>query len=236
MTANKKLNLKENERIVYPPHGPVTVVGVEIQTIFGEEREYLVVRSEENDLVLKAPTDKLEEIGVRLPMPKSVAKEVLTILSEESTAQSAQWSRRFKAHNEKLHSGDPIQIAELIRNLEVADAKKPVSAGEKRLLKAARHSLEGELAITWTVVREEAGAKIDRALAINPEMVRNLNERAKAEKEKKSARVQASDAPAEMEEPTEEPSEEPTEEPSEEPTEEPSEEPTEVESAEIDEG
>lgn len=165
-----KLTFKKNDHIVYPPHGPVTVVAVETKEEFGLKRRYLVARADEGDLVLRAPVDKLEEIGVRPPMTKHAAKEVLKILSQPATAQSAQWSRRFKAHNEKLHSGDPIQIAELIRNLELADAKKSVSAGEKRLLKLARHSLEAELAITWEIEREAAAAKIDKALASNPEM------------------------------------------------------------------
>ncbi len=168
--ASKKLSLEKGDHIVYPPHGPVTVIGTELIEVFGEKRQMLVVQADENELVLKAPVERLEEIGVRPPMAKSLAKEVLTILSEPATAQSAQWSRRFKAHNEKLHSGDPIQIAELIRNLELADAKKPVSAGEKRLLKAARHSLEGELAITWGIERESAAKRINKALDSNPEI------------------------------------------------------------------
>lgn len=183
--ATKKPGLKKNDRVVYPPHGPVTVVGVQTQEVFGEKRQYLTMQAEDSDLVLKAPLDRLEEIGVRPPMPKTVAKEVLKILSEPATAQSAQWSRRFKAHNEKLHSGDPIQIAELIRNLELADAKKPVSAGEKRLLKAARHSLEGELAITWSSDRETASVRIDKALADNPEMIQTLADKKKEEDKKK---------------------------------------------------
>lgn len=183
--ATKKTGLKKNDRVVYPPHGPVTVVGIRSEEVFGEKRQYLIMQSEDTDLVLKAPLDRLDEIGVRPPMPKTVAKEVLKILSEPATAQSAQWSRRFKAHNEKLHSGDPIQIAELIRNLELADAKKSVSAGEKRLLKAARHSLEGELAITWASDRETASVRIDKALADNPEMLKTLEEKKKEEDKKK---------------------------------------------------
>lgn len=190
MTTIQKMSLKKNDRIVYPPHGPVTVVGTEVMVVGGTKRKMLVVRADENDLVLKAPMDRLEEIGVRPPMPKTVAKEVLKILSEPATAQSAQWSRRFKAHNEKLHSGDPIQIAELIRNLELADAKKPVSAGEKRLLKSARHSLEGELAITWGIDREDAAKKIDKALNDNPEM--------KAAQDAKPAAVGAADDAEEL--------------------------------------
>lgn len=183
--ATKKPGLKKNDRVVYPPHGPVTVVGVKAEEVFGEKRQYLIMQAEDSDLVLKAPLDRLEEIGVRPPMPKTVAKDVLRILSEPATAQSAQWSRRFKAHNEKLHSGDPIQIAELIRNLELADAKKPVSAGEKRLLKAARHSLEGELAITWASDRDAASVRIDKALADNPEMIKTIDEKKKEEEAKK---------------------------------------------------
>ncbi|MFN8102880.1 MAG: CarD family transcriptional regulator [Acidimicrobiia bacterium] len=183
--ATKKIGLKKNDRVVYPPHGPVTVVGIKSEEVFGEKRQYLIMQAEDSDLTLKAPLDRLDEIGVRPPMPKTVAKEVLKILSEPATAQSAQWSRRFKAHNEKLHSGDPIQIAELIRNLELADAKKPVSAGEKRLLKAARHSLEGELAITWASDRETASVRIDKSLADNPEMVKTLEDKKKEEDKKK---------------------------------------------------
>jgi CarD family transcriptional regulator len=196
--ATKKLSINKGDRVVYPPHGPVTVIGTESQEVFGEKKRYLVAQAEDSDLVLKAPIDRLEEIGVRPPMSKAAAKDVLRILSEPATAQSAQWSRRFKAHNEKLHSGDPIQIAELIRNLELADAKKPVSAGEKRLLKAARHSLEGELAITWVVERENASTKIDKALQENPEMIKTLADKAKEEAKKK--KVPPAAAPEEAEE------------------------------------
>jgi CarD family transcriptional regulator len=48
------------------------------------------------------------------------------------------WSRRYKANQEKLASGDLAQVFDVVRDLAERDARRGLSAGEKRMLAKAR--------------------------------------------------------------------------------------------------
>lgn len=54
----------------------------------------------------------------------------------------ANWSRRYKANLERLHSGDRRQIAEVVRQLFARERAKGISQGEKRMLGRARQMLD----------------------------------------------------------------------------------------------
>ncbi len=76
---------------------------------------------------------------------KNEVKKVLKVLTEDESSMAANWSRRFKNNMEKLHSGDPYQVAEVLRNLSIRDREKGLSAGEKRMIQKARQILISEL-------------------------------------------------------------------------------------------
>jgi hypothetical protein len=48
------------------------------------------------------------------------------------------WSQRYKANLEKLASGDPVQVVEVVHDLAGREASRGLSAGEKRMLAKAR--------------------------------------------------------------------------------------------------
>ena len=77
---------------------------------------------------------------------------------------ASNWSRRFKNNIEKLHSGDPYQVAEVVRNLSIRDKDKGLSAGEKRMLAKARQILVSELVFAMDCSVEEAERSIDKVL------------------------------------------------------------------------
>ena len=77
---------------------------------------------------------------------------------------ASNWSRRFKNNMEKLHSGDPYQVAEVVKNLSIRERQKGLSAGEKRMLAQARRILVSELVFSLGCTEEEAGGHIDRVL------------------------------------------------------------------------
>ncbi|MDE0195683.1 MAG: CarD family transcriptional regulator, partial [bacterium] len=76
----------------------------------------------------------------------------------------ANWSRRFKNHQEKLKSGDVYQVAEIVRNLALRDRAKGLSAGEKTLCSKARSVLISELSFALDISEEAAVEKVDEAL------------------------------------------------------------------------
>ncbi|HEX6132317.1 MAG TPA: CarD family transcriptional regulator, partial [Actinomycetota bacterium] len=86
------------------------------------------------------------------------------VLTEDETSVAVNWSRRFKNNLEKLHSGDPFEVAEVLRNLSIRDREKGLSAGEKRMITKARQILISELAYATGKSEEDAEALIDATL------------------------------------------------------------------------
>ena len=97
-------------------------------------------------------------------MGKNEVKKVLNVLREDESKMAANWSRRFKNHQEKLKSGDVYQVAEVVRNLALRDADKGLSAGEKSMFVKARQILISELTYATGEGEEKAEAMIDKVL------------------------------------------------------------------------
>ncbi len=110
-------------------------------------------------------TDSTEEVGIREVTPAKEMPKVFKVLKkQETTTNTTNWSRRFKANVEKLRSGDIYQVAEVVRSLHQRDKEKGLSAGEKRMLTKARQILVSELTFALGVSEEEAEHKLDEAL------------------------------------------------------------------------
>ncbi len=130
----------------------------------GEKRTYLVLRVAYGDLTLLIPVDSTEQVGLRQVVSKNEVKKVLKVLTEEESSMAANWSRRFKNNMEKLHSGDPYQVAEVLRNLAIREREKGLSAGEKRMILKARQILISELSYATAKTEDQAEIMIDEVL------------------------------------------------------------------------
>ncbi|MGH9182857.1 MAG: CarD family transcriptional regulator [Acidimicrobiales bacterium] len=153
------------DTVVYPHHGAATIERRERRRASGEEREYLVLRLAYDDLTLVVPSDGTEEVGLRRVITDHEVEEVLAVLRQSEAPVPTNWSRRFKDHVERLKSGDICQVAEVVRNLSRRRSEKGLSAGERRMLVRARLILASELTCALRVSEEEAGRRLDEALA-----------------------------------------------------------------------
>lgn len=154
------------ETVVYPNHGTAVIEDIENRTIKGEERLYLVLRIiGQNDLVVRVPACNLDLVGVRDVVDQDGLERVFDILRAEHTEEPSNWSRRFKANMEKLHSGNVIKVAEVVRDLWRRDRDKGLSAGEKRMLTKARGILVAEMALAEKVDDARAEQLLDEVLA-----------------------------------------------------------------------
>lgn len=153
------------DKVVYPHHGAAVVERIENKVVFGEEREYLVLRLAYGELTLNVPADNIEGVGLREVIDLDEVEEVYEVLRSKDVRMPTNWSRRFKNHVEKLKSGDVYQVAEVVRNLSLRDREKGLSAGEKKMLSQARQILVSELIFAIDGSQEEAEAQLDRALA-----------------------------------------------------------------------
>ncbi len=155
---------RKGDTVVHPEHGAAIIEELRDREFLGEKRKYLVLRVAYGDLTLMIPVDSTEEVGLRQVVSKSEVKKVLAVLREDESVMAANWSRRFKNNMEKLHSGDPYQVAEVLRNLAIREREKGLSAGEKRMIQKARQILISELSYATGKSEEDAETMIDDVL------------------------------------------------------------------------
>ena len=154
------------ETVVYPNHGAAVIEDIETRQIKGEDKLYLVLRIiGQNDLVVRVPACNLDLVGVRDGVDADGLERVFQVLRAEHTEEPTNWSRRYKANLEKLHSGNVIKVSEVVRDLWRRDRDKGLSAGEKRMLAKARAILVAELALAEDVAEERAEVMLDEVLA-----------------------------------------------------------------------
>ena len=154
------------ETVVYPNHGAAVIEDIETRQIKGEDRLYLVLRIiGQNDMVVRVPANNLDLVGVRDVVDADGLERVFGVLRAEHTEEPTNWSRRYKANLEKLHSGNVIKVSEVVRDLWRRDRDKGLSAGEKRMLAKARTILVAELALAEDVAEDRAENLLDEVLA-----------------------------------------------------------------------
>ncbi|MDU3568707.1 MAG: CarD family transcriptional regulator [Cutibacterium avidum] len=154
------------ETVVYPNHGAAVIEDIETLTIKGEEKLYLVLRIlGQNDLVVRVPASNLDLVGVRDVVDDEGLEKVFEVLRKTNVEEPSNWSRRYKANLEKLHSGNVLKVAEVVRDLWRRERDRGLSAGEKRMLSKARQILVSELALAKKVEDDKAEEMLDEVLA-----------------------------------------------------------------------
>ena len=153
------------DRVVYPHHGAAVIVKREKRKIDGKSLEYLVLQMAHGELTLSVPVDKADDVGMRPPIGSEEVEDLFELLGKKDIREPANWSRRFKNHQEKLKSGDVYQVAEVVRNLALRDQSKGLSAGEKSMFVKARGVLVSELSFALDVSEDEALDRVQNTLA-----------------------------------------------------------------------
>ena len=149
------MEFKVGDTVVYPHHGAATIQAIEMRTVKGTEKEYLVLKVSQGDLTVKVPAENAEYVGVRDVVDQAGLDKVFEVLRTEHAEEPTNWSRRYKANGEKLASGDVNKVAEVVRDLWRRDLDRGLSAGEKRMLSKARQVLVGELSLAEGVDEEK---------------------------------------------------------------------------------
>ncbi|MBK4139605.1 CarD family transcriptional regulator [Corynebacterium macginleyi] len=155
------MEYKVGEVVVYPHHGAAVIEDIETREMGGEELEYLVLHINQSDLVVRVPKKNADNVGVRDVVGKEGLEKVFSVLRDEDVEEAGNWSRRYKANQERLASGDINKVAEVVRDLWRRDQDRGLSAGEKRMLSKARTILVGELALAQPVDDKKADTMLE---------------------------------------------------------------------------
>ena len=93
------------ETLVYPHHGAVTIIKLDKVMVKGEEKTYMTLDVHTSELTIKVPIESAELVGVRDVIDKAGVEAVFEVLRSEFIEEPGNWSRRYKANQEKMASG-----------------------------------------------------------------------------------------------------------------------------------
>jgi CarD family transcriptional regulator, regulator of rRNA transcription len=156
---------KVGDKVVYPHHGAGTVVKKETRTVLGEERVYLTIKIEHNDMTVNVPAENAELVGLRSVIDEEHIERVLDVLHGDGTKMPKNWNRRFKYNRDKMKTGDIFELAEVVRNLSLRDSEKGLSTGEKQMFVKAKKILASELMYAKGFDEDGATAWLDEELS-----------------------------------------------------------------------
>ena len=75
------------------------------------------------------------------------------------------WSRRAQEYETKLHSGNPVSIAEVVRDLHSGRTQSEQSYSERQMYEAALERLAREFAAVEKIEPEAAAEKLEKVLS-----------------------------------------------------------------------
>ena len=158
------LEFRANEYVVYPAHGVGKIVSIEKQEIAGMDLELFVISFEKDKMTLRVPTAKASSIGMRSLSSPDLIAQALNTLKGRAKVKRAMWSRRAQEYEQKIHSGDLISIAEVVRDLYRGGDQPEQSYSERQLYEAALERLTREVAAVERVDESNAAEKVDAVL------------------------------------------------------------------------
>ncbi len=161
----KDLAFAAGEYVVYPTHGVGRVIGVEKQEISGTSLEVVVISFDKEKMTLRVPVAKTEAAGMRRLSTRKTMETAMTTLRGRARVKRTMWSRRAQEYEAKINSGNPVSIAEVVRDLHRNASQPDQSFSERQIYESALDRLAGELAAVDKCDRETATKKLVETLA-----------------------------------------------------------------------
>ncbi|MCQ2581637.1 MAG: CarD family transcriptional regulator [Alphaproteobacteria bacterium] len=167
---SKKLDFKNGQYVVYPTQGVGKLVRTEEQIIAGQTIKMLVIEFERNHMTLRVPLERTEISGLR-PL-SSVKKMDEAIASAKGRAGSKRmiWARRAAQYEENINSGDPMKLAEVVRDLQRRSAADTMTFSARQLYLRALERMAQEFAVLHKMDLEAASDKIEDILGVPKEI------------------------------------------------------------------
>ena len=166
MKKNKKnTEFKIGETVVYPKHGVGEVSKIETLEVSSIKTNFYVVKMEQSKLVIRVPLDKKDEVGLRKISTKKVVEDVYSTLKLKPKIRRIMWSRRAQEYETKIFSGDPIKIAEVVRDLFRKSSQAEQSYSERQMFQVAIERLAREVAAVEKTDYFQSTEKIEQILS-----------------------------------------------------------------------
>ena len=143
---------------VYPTQGVGVIENIEVREYSGQSQRFYVLRLVDSDMRIMVPVGNAKSVGMRRLIDQNRITSIFDTLAEPAECgKIASWSRRQREYQDKLKTGNLLEVAEVLRDLYLIRTSKELSYGEKKVLEQARKLLVTEVALA-------EGAKEDQVV------------------------------------------------------------------------
>ncbi len=164
------MKLAVGDGVVYPAHGAGRVAARERRVVLGSEQE-VVVLALADGLSVTLPMQLAREL-LRPLLSEAGLHRVQETLREDGALSGDVWLKRVKQVQAKLRGGDPLELAEIVRDgarrertLTANGTNSKLSLSEKGFCVKARQRLSGEICLVRGLDQPVVDAWIDQQLA-----------------------------------------------------------------------
>lgn len=155
---------KVNDKVVHPQYGGGFVDGIETIEVGDEPLECLKIRSVSKSRKIFVPRGSVELSAIRPPLKGKEYKELKDTLQAEPEEMNRNFNRRMKVVKTKLESGDPLKVAEVLRDMYPKWSDSSLSSSDQRIFEKCRDLLVSELALIEDMAYEEADEFFEKTM------------------------------------------------------------------------
>ena len=181
--AKNEWEITVGDYVVYPTHGVGQVREITEEKIAGNRLEFLVVSFAKNRMTLKIPVDKIEVSGLRKLSTEYEIKKAIEIMKTAPQQKRIVWAKRAMEYEEKINSGDPGAVAEVVRDLYKRNDRLEQSFSERQIYESALGRLADEYAAIFGMPSDDAISKIEGIMEKEDKKQQALREAEEAEEE-----------------------------------------------------
>ena len=150
---------------VYPAHGVGRIESVQEREVSGTPAQFYIMRLIDTDMIIMIPTTNARNIGLRDVIDNQAVGEIYEILrSRPARLNNQTWNRRYRDYMDKIKTGSPFRVAEVLRDLTLLKSEKDLSFGERKMLDTAKNLLIKELSLVNEKEEIEIEAQLQELL------------------------------------------------------------------------
>lgn len=157
---SKDNSFSTGDFVVYPTYGVGKVLSITKDMVAGQELELIAVHFDKDRMTLRVPMAKAKNSGLRKLSNRNIMDAALETLKGKSKTKRTMWSRRAQEYEAKINSGDPISIAEVVRDLYRSQSQSDQSYSERQIYEQALDRLANELAALEKINTQDAATKL----------------------------------------------------------------------------
>ena len=167
---SKKLDFKTGQYVVYPTQGVGKLQRIEEQEIGGQSIKLLVIEFESSHMTLRVPLERAEISGLRPLTSSKKMDEAINVAKGRAGSKRMIWARRAAQYEENINSGDPVRLAEVVRDLQRRNPSDTMTFSARQLYLRALERMAQEFAVLHKMDLEAASDKIEDILGVPKEI------------------------------------------------------------------